>query len=235
MERTPDRSGRGRPRPWDLGGPAQNRWRHHVREVGSSDSAPGARVSSDRRFLADEPDGSEAFRLGSLPSRSARPRALVPRPRFQFAKHAANDTSAQHPSEELGRLHGLRLDEMIREIVRAEVRAEVARALAIASAQPTHVSVAEYAATRSISVSTVRNAIRSGRLPALRIGAHRASGQSLGRGADLDARYPRGLGSPRAGVECPRAGRYGPRLGLGRIAAGADHDEACRGTSAGSR
>lgn len=60
---------------------------------------------------------------------------------------------------------------MIREIVRAEVRAEVARVIATGPAQPTHVSVAEYAAARSISVSTVRNAIRAGRLPAIRIGA----------------------------------------------------------------
>jgi excisionase family DNA binding protein len=66
--------------------------------------------------------------------------------------------------------HGLRLDEMIREIVRSEVRAEVARVIAAGPAQPTHVSVTEYAASRSISVSTVRNAIRGGRLPALRIG-----------------------------------------------------------------
>ena len=95
--------------------------------------------------------------------------ALVPRPRVPFEKRAVNDASGQRPSEELAHLHGLRLDEMIREIVRTEVRAEVARALAVAPA-PTHVSVAEYAATRSISVSTVRNAIRAGRLPALRIG-----------------------------------------------------------------
>ncbi len=59
---------------------------------------------------------------------------------------------------------------MIREIVRAEVRAEVARVIATGPAQPTHVSVSEYAAARSISVSTVRNAIRAGRLPAIRIG-----------------------------------------------------------------
>jgi excisionase family DNA binding protein len=32
------------------------------------------------------------------------------------------------------------------------------------------VAVSEYAAARSISVSTVRNAIRNGRLPAIRIG-----------------------------------------------------------------
>jgi excisionase family DNA binding protein len=64
----------------------------------------------------------------------------------------------------------LRLDDWIREMVRSEVKAEVARLLSAAPAQPTHVSVAEYAATRSISSSTVRNAIRQGRLPALRIG-----------------------------------------------------------------
>lgn len=127
-------------------------------------------MSSERRSLADEPDGSGAPQIGALARRSPDRRALVPRLRVPYEKRAANDASAQPPAEELGRLHGLRLDEMIREIVRAEVRAEVARALAIAPAQPTHVSVAEYAAARSISVSTVRNAIRSGRLPALRIG-----------------------------------------------------------------
>jgi excisionase family DNA binding protein len=64
----------------------------------------------------------------------------------------------------------LRLDDWIREMVRSEVKAEVTRLLSAAPTRPTHVSVAEYAATRSISASTVRNAIRSGRLPALRIG-----------------------------------------------------------------
>jgi hypothetical protein len=63
-----------------------------------------------------------------------------------------------------------RLDEWLRELVRSEVRAEVARAVATAPAQPTHVSIADYAAARSISISTVRNAIRGGRLPALHIG-----------------------------------------------------------------
>jgi hypothetical protein len=64
----------------------------------------------------------------------------------------------------------LRLDDWIRELVRGEVSAEVARILSAAPTRPTHVSVAEYAAMRSISVSTVRNAIKRGRLPALRIG-----------------------------------------------------------------
>jgi excisionase family DNA binding protein len=95
------------------------------------------------------------------------PRALVP-----FEKRAANDSTAQRPrSDDLDGRHALGLDEMIREIVRAEVRAEVARVIATGPAQPTHVSVAEYAAARSISVSTVRNAIRAGRLPAIRIGS----------------------------------------------------------------
>jgi excisionase family DNA binding protein len=97
-------------------------------------------------------------------------RAKPPRSLFiRFAKGPVNDDPAQGPDEQ-ERYHGLRLDEMIREIVRNEVRAEVARVIATGPAQPTHVSVAEYAAARSISVSTVRNAIRAGRLPALRFG-----------------------------------------------------------------
>jgi excisionase family DNA binding protein len=97
-------------------------------------------------------------------------RAKPPRaPFIGFAKGPANDDPAQI-SEEQEPYHGLRLDEMIREVVRSEVRAEVARVIAAGPAQPTHVSVTEYAAARSISVSTVRNAIRAGRLPALRIG-----------------------------------------------------------------
>ena len=64
----------------------------------------------------------------------------------------------------------LRLDEWIRELVRGEVRAEVARVMSSVPTRPTHISIAEYAAARSISVSTVRSAIKHGRLPALRIG-----------------------------------------------------------------
>jgi hypothetical protein len=64
-----------------------------------------------------------------------------------------------------------KLDEVIREIVRREVRAEIARTAATTSALPRYVTVAEYAAARAISASTVRNAIRTGRLPALRYGA----------------------------------------------------------------
>jgi excisionase family DNA binding protein len=90
-------------------------------------------------------------------------------PFIRFAKGPANEDPTQCPDEQ-ERYHGLRLDEMIREIVRSEVRAEVSRVIATGPAQPTHVSVAEYAAARSISVSTVRNAIRGGRLPAIRIG-----------------------------------------------------------------
>lgn len=92
-------------------------------------------------------------------------------PLVPLEKRAANDDIA--PSPRPGdRADGsaLKLDELIREIVRAEVRAEVTRVIATGPAQPTYVSVTEYAATRSISVSTVRNAIRAGRLPAIRIG-----------------------------------------------------------------
>jgi excisionase family DNA binding protein len=81
------------------------------------------------------------------------------------------DTRSCVPADTLepGR-QDLRLDDWIREMVRSEVKSEVARLLSAAPTRPTHVSVAEYAATRSISASTVRNAIRRGRLPALRIG-----------------------------------------------------------------
>jgi excisionase family DNA binding protein len=92
-------------------------------------------------------------------------------PPVSFEKPVANDDPARCArSDGMDGRHALKLDEMIHEMVRAEVRAEVARVIASAPAQPTHVSVAEYAAARSISVSTVRNAIRAGRLPAIRIG-----------------------------------------------------------------
>lgn len=101
-----------------------------------------------------------------------RPRARPARaPRMPLPRSATNDDSA--PSSRADGL-GLgipRLDELILEIVRREVRAEVARVAASAPALPKYVSVAEYAEARSISASTVRNAIRSGRLPALRFGA----------------------------------------------------------------
>ena len=80
------------------------------------------------------------------------------------------DTLEPHRQELEPHRQDLRLDDWIREMVRSEVKAEVSRLLSAAPTGPTHVSVAEYAATRSISPSTVRNAIRQGRLPALRIG-----------------------------------------------------------------
>jgi len=124
-------------------------------ETESRSPSTGARCPDE-----DRPDPSPS-------DRPARVRAKPSRSSFiRFAKEPANDTPTQFSDE-----HGLRLDEMIREIVRCEVRAEVARVIATRPAQPTHVSVAEYAAARSISVSTVRNAIRGGRLPALRFGS----------------------------------------------------------------
>lgn len=57
------------------------------------------------------------------------------------------------------------------EAIRLMVREEVERALAAKpSPAPDFVTVAEYARRRSISESTVRAAVREGRLPAERIG-----------------------------------------------------------------
>jgi hypothetical protein len=93
-------------------------------------------------------------------------------PLVAFAKSAVNDEATpQAPTDEKASGQAHMLGEMIRELVRSEVRAEVARVVPAAPVQPTYLSVAEYAMARSISISTVRNAIRSGRLPAIKIGA----------------------------------------------------------------
>lgn len=64
------------------------------------------------------------------------------------------------------------IENVLRALVREEVRAELATVPALqAPTSAPYVSVAEYAKARSISVSTVRNAIRAGRLPAMKIGA----------------------------------------------------------------
>jgi hypothetical protein len=56
--------------------------------------------------------------------------------------------------------------------VREEVRSELAKVAALqAPSVSPFVSVAAYAEARSISVSTVRHAVREGRLPAMKIGA----------------------------------------------------------------
>lgn len=95
------------------------------------------------------------------------------------------------------------LDDMIREIVRAEVRA------AIADIKPAHdqqVSVATYAASKSISQPTVRAAIRDGRLPAMRIGTavRIAARAEIGR--------PVAAGKSTAATPASRADRI---LGIG--------------------
>lgn len=59
------------------------------------------------------------------------------------------------------------LEETIEAIVRRVVREEIASAV---KPQAQYVTVAAYAAARSISVSTVRAAIREGRLPKKPIG-----------------------------------------------------------------
>ena len=61
---------------------------------------------------------------------------------------------------------------LIRELVRDEVQRELAKVPALqAPVVSPFISVAEYAKARSISVSTVRNAVREGRLPAMKIGS----------------------------------------------------------------
>lgn len=64
---------------------------------------------------------------------------------------------------------GSALEELIRVIARTEVQRELEKATA--RPPPKYVSIATYAEARSISRSTVRNAIRSGRLPAIRVGS----------------------------------------------------------------
>lgn len=68
-------------------------------------------------------------------------------------------------------LRSATLYDVVRDIVRSELRGEIDRALAERVEPPTYVSAAEYAMARSISISTVRNAIRDGRLPAIKVGA----------------------------------------------------------------
>jgi excisionase family DNA binding protein len=63
------------------------------------------------------------------------------------------------------------VEEVLRQLVRDEIRLELAKVPALqAPAASPYVSVAEYAKARSISVSTVRNAIRAGKLAAMKIG-----------------------------------------------------------------
>jgi hypothetical protein len=118
--------------------------------------------------MSAAPISTHEDQFSSRPQRAKRTRWSLD----LLAAPPVNDDTAQRPQmNEPERAHGPRLDQMIREIVRSEVRAEFVRVMAMTPTRPTHVSVAEYAATRSISVSTVRSAIRGGRLPAIRIGA----------------------------------------------------------------
>jgi excisionase family DNA binding protein len=61
------------------------------------------------------------------------------------------------------------IEVLVRSIVREELTS-FARTFAKETASQQYVTIQQYAAARSISVSTVRNAVRAGKLPALRIG-----------------------------------------------------------------
>jgi hypothetical protein len=73
------------------------------------------------------------------------------------------------------------IEELIRKLVREELQLELAKQPA--SKPASSVSIADYAKARSISVSTVRNAIRSGRLKAMKIGSavRVPAGEEIGR------------------------------------------------------
>jgi hypothetical protein len=99
------------------------------------------------------------------------PQQPVRAPQVALAKRAANDEVAPHVGAgEVAGEGGHMIEEIIRKMIRSEVRAEVARVVPATPVQPAYFSAAEYAMVRSISISTVRNAIRSGRLPAIKIG-----------------------------------------------------------------
>jgi hypothetical protein len=63
------------------------------------------------------------------------------------------------------------VDDVIRELVREEIRAELERVAVARPHATSYVTIPEYAKARCISVSTVRNAIRKGHLPAMKFGA----------------------------------------------------------------
>ena len=141
---------------------------------------------------------------------------------MSLARGAANDHPAQSTRADSPGLHGIpKLDEVILEIVRREVRAEVARTAAIPPGSPKYISVAEYAVARSISASTVRNAIRSGRLPALRFGTAVRVPADVEIGKPVAANANHHALSPAARAEKIVAARStrSPRSGAGDVAA----------------
>jgi len=94
------------------------------------------------------------------------------------------------------------IEEMIRHVVRDEVRAELAKQPQ-ATSPGAYVSVAEYAKARSISVSTVRNAIRLGRLQAMKIGAVVRVRRDAEFGSSI---------TPRTKASGPTAGQIADRI-----------------------
>ncbi|MBV8758684.1 MAG: helix-turn-helix domain-containing protein [Deltaproteobacteria bacterium] len=97
--------------------------------------------------------------------------------------------------------------------MRDEIRAELAKIPALqAPAASPYVTVAEYAKARSISVSTVRNAVRAGKLAAMKIGSAVRVRSDAEIGASVTpARKPQG---PSAGQIADRILAKRPNLRL---------------------
>lgn len=89
------------------------------------------------------------------------------------------------------------LRDLIRGIAREELR--VALEEQAGDNAPEHVTVQAYAAKRSISVSTVRNAIRLGRLPAIKVG------RAVRVRADVEIGTAKAVGESPADVAMARA------------------------------
>jgi excisionase family DNA binding protein len=84
------------------------------------------------------------------------------------------------------------IEELIRVLVRDELQRELSKTETATKPPASYVSVSEYAKARSISISTVRNAIRDGRLPAMKIGAavRIRSDEEIGRPVTPSASAP---------------------------------------------
>jgi excisionase family DNA binding protein len=122
-------------------------------------------------------------------------------------------------------LRAATLYDVVRDIVRTELRGEIDRALADRVEPPTYVSAADYARARSISVSTVRNAIRDGRLPAIKVGSavRVPVAAEIGRPVKPDATRPVSP-STRAREILARQGALIPKSDVGTNGSHAEED-----------